>query len=324
MNFAHDPVAAANILLRQNRTIEAMSIIDRAVRAGDRDATFQQAIWRLIGNFMPRDLAAARRELVCARELGHVGAAFMEVALTANGSGSEVNWPRALKLLRDIAVEEPLAQHNLNLIAAMDLDEHGYPRAAAPFEQLDATGLVLRYPKLLSPAECSHLVQASVSFLKPAGVIDPETGLNVPHPIRTSYGAVIGPTREDLVVGAINRRLGAITATFLRCGEALTVLRYGKGQQFRIHLDAIEGASNQRCYSVLVYLNEDFQGGTTVFPELDLEVMPRRGDAIAFSNVRADGSIEYRVRHAGLPVEDGVKWLATRWIRCKPVDPWTN
>ena len=41
----------------------------------------------------------------------------------------------------------------------------------------------------------------------------------------------------------------------------------------------------------------------------------RTGDALIFRNILANGDPDPASRHAGLPVLEGVKYLASRWIR---------
>jgi prolyl 4-hydroxylase len=106
-------------------------------------------------------------------------------------------------------------------------------------------------------------------------------------------------------------------------GEPLMILRYAPGQEYRLHSDAIAGAANQRTMTVLLYLNQGFAGGETHFPELDITIVPRGGEALLFDNLLVDGRPDPRARHAGKPVRAGTKWLATRWIRQRSVDPWT-
>ena len=160
-------------------------------------------------------------------------------------------------------------------------------------------------------------------LLEPALVIDPVTGGYKEHPIRTSDGGAIGPLRESLVIRAINMRIAKLGGTHVDQGEPLTVLRYRPGQQYRTHLDSIAGAANQRIRTVIVYLNGGYIGGRTHFPAADLTVTGRGGDAIMFDNLLPDGRPDPRSRHAGLPVEEGVKWIATRWIRASRYDPWS-
>jgi prolyl 4-hydroxylase len=67
--------------------------------------------------------------------------------------------------------------------------------------------------------------------------------------------------------------------------------------------------------TALIWLNEQFDGGETEFPTLNIRVRGGRGDMLVFRNVHDDGSQDDRLVHAGLPVSNGVKWLASRWIR---------
>ena len=271
-----------------------------------------------------RDLPTARALIRRAVAIGHVDGALMEVALTANGSGGPADWPAALALLRTAAANDPVAERQIALLTAMNLDHAGAPRTLPTPERLGDMPDVVRFPRLLSRDECAHIAGAVQDILEPSHVVDPATGGLREHPIRTSDGAVIGPTREDLVIRAINRRVAAISGTDIAQGEALSVLRYQPAQQFRLHHDAIAGAANQRIKTVLLYLNEGFTGGETVFPDHDLTVKPVAGDALLFANTRSDGTPDPRARHAGLPVTRGVKWLATRWIRARPFDIWTG
>lgn len=315
--------SAAQRLLDQGRIAEAVSLNARAAAAGDADALFQQAMWTIIGQAVPRDLPAARRLLHAAATRGHGEARLMEIAFTAQGTGGAPDWARALALLADAgAARDPQALALRRMIEAMALTPDGTPAALPASEPLTADGVVRRVPALLTRDECAHVARSVTDLLAPALVADPRTGRMVPHPIRTSDHAVIGPLREDVVIRAINQRLAAASGTPVAAGEALTVLRYRGGQQFRLHSDVLPQTRNQRVATVLVYLNDDFTGGETVFPDYDLSIRPRRGDAIVFRNTDAAGRPLPTARHAGVPVASGVKWLATRWIRARAFDPW--
>lgn len=72
-----------------------------------------------------------------------------------------------------------------------------------------------------------------------------------------------------------------------------------------------------RIMTALIWLNEQFDGGETDFPALNIRVRGGVGDMLVFKNVHGDGSQDDRLVHAGLPVTQGVKWMASRWIRGK-------
>lgn len=301
---------------------EAMDCIKQVLAAGEPEALRAMAIWKLVGIVMARDVPGARVLLRQAIEAGDVESAMLEATLCANGSGAAADWPRAIGLLKTYASHHVSAARQLELLAEMRLSSSGAPVQAAANEILGRSPLVVRFPKFLSATECAEIAMAAQDILEPATIFDPNTGLRTYHPIRTSYGAVIGPTRENPVINAINRRIAAATQTLVEQGEPLSLLHYSPGQQYRPHLDAVSGLSNQRIATVLLYLNDAYTGGETLFTKSRLKVSPRIGDAVFFRNVRLDGTIDPDTEHAGLPVTRGVKWLATRWIRKRVYDPW--
>ncbi|MBB3878092.1 2OG-Fe(II) oxygenase [Sphingomonas pseudosanguinis] len=318
----NDPVSTARDLLQRARGNDALTTLQRAAGTGNIEAWYELALWRLIGHPVARDLPAARQALSMAAKGGHADAAMMLIALTANGSGGRIDWSGALNLLKREAQHHAHAAAVLKLVNANNLTEDGYPQQKLERQHLTDNGSVYYIPRFLSHNECDHIARAGADLFEPARVIDPATGRNIPHPIRTSDVAVIGPVREDLAIRSINLRIAHETDTAVDQGEALTLLRYAPRQQFRLHSDIIPGTRNQRICTAILYLNEGFVGGQTRFPDHDLDITPRRGGALIFQNVLEDGRPDSKARHAGLPVSKGAKWIATRWIRAKSFDPW--
>jgi len=159
-------------------------------------------------------------------------------------------------------------------------------------------------------------------LLEPSFVDDPVTGRGKPDPIRTSHGAGFVPHAEDLVVQAINHRLALASGTAVNHAEALYVMRYTPGQEYKPHLDALAGLRNQREWTAIAYLNTDYDGGETIFPLLSISIRAEPGDVLIFRNIDGDGDPDPRLRHAGRPVTRGAKWIATRWIRNAEHDPY--
>ncbi|MEH3121867.1 MAG: 2OG-Fe(II) oxygenase [Sphingomonas phyllosphaerae] len=316
--------ARAEQLAATGQVDAAITLLAEGAAAGEAEAAMLLAVWHLRGTPVARDLPRARALLRRAVEIGHVDAALMEVALTANGSGGAPDWPAALALLRTAARGDTVAAAQLALVEAMALDAGGAPLAPSPGVPLATTPRIVHFPGFLTAAECAHVAGVAGAMLEPARIVDPATGRWVAHPIRTSDAAAIGPVHEDLVVRAINARIAASSGTTIAQGEALTVLRYRPGQEYRPHFDTIQGTDNQRIATMLLYLNGGFAGGETHFPVPGVTVTPRGGDALLFFNTLPDGRPDPATRHAGLPVRSGAKWLATRWIRTRPLDLWNQ
>jgi prolyl 4-hydroxylase len=204
----------------------------------------------------------------------------------------------------------------------MNLGDDGYPAQVQECETLSDSPHVKLWRNFLSPYECGLIAQSVQDILEPSMVADPRTGQVIAHPIRTSSAAPIGPTRESLPIQAILRRIAAATRTDVRQGESLTVLHYAPGQQYRMHMDALPHVANQRIATVILYLNEGYAGGETIFEANGLTIAGKGGDALYFENVTPEGAPDPASRHAGLPVRQGAKWVATRWIRARPFDVW--
>lgn len=287
-------------------------------------ALLAEAMRHLVGEGVTRDLTRARELLRTALAAGSGEAGLFEAALAAGGAGAPPDWRAALAILEGLAPREPAAARQRDLLARMNLDAEGYPAAKPAVERIGEAPNVFRAPRLLSPDECAHIAQAAADLLEPTTVYDPVTGVRKVHPVRTSSGATIGPTRQDPVITAILKRVAMVTGTRFECGEPLSLLHYAPGQQYRPHVDTIPNAVNQRSHTVLLYLNEGYRGGETRFIASGLTVVGRGGDAVFFANTDSSDAPDPVTQHAGLAVTAGAKWLATRWIRLAPYDPWTS
>src|SRR3546814_11091574 len=77
-------------------------------------------------------------------------------------------------------------------------------------------------------------------------------------------------------------------------GEAIQILRYGVGAQYKPHHDYFDpdwsGSAGplkrggKRVASLVMYLNTPERGGATTFPEWNFEVAPVKGNADFFSS----------------------------------------
>lgn len=312
---------SAELFVQRGDIAAASRVLEAAT--DDVEALAMLANWLMVGTHLPRDLTRARALLARAAAIGHVDAALMVVAFTANGTGGDADWPAALRLLEIAADGDPIAAEQLGLLRAMRLKPDGSPAGRPASRRLSDRPDVRHFPGLFTPAECAHVASVAGDLLEPSMIIDPVTHRARPDPIRTSDAAVIGPARETLVVRALNRRIAAASDTDVDAGEPLTVLRYIPGQQYRLHHDALPGVANQRAWTMLVYLNEGYRGGETGFPASGLQFEGRGGDGLLFANLDSAGAVDHAAQHAGLAVTAGVKWLCTRWIRQRRHDPWS-
>ena len=89
--------------------------------------------------------------------------------------------------------------------------------------------------------------------------------------------------------------------------EGIQILQYEKSQEYKFHHDAAtrqEQKEYHRKISVIVYLNDDFEGGGTSFTHKTYK--PEPGYALIFPS-------NWCYPHAGQLVEEGRKRVAVTW-----------
>jgi prolyl 4-hydroxylase len=294
---------------------QGMDLLAAAAKGGDAGALEMLAGMALSGQIVNRDLPLSRDLYGRAAHAGSASAAATYRAFIANGTGGRANWRAAMTLLKQDARSDPAAAREVDVIGRMKLGSEGEPLGPFPCEQLSASPDVRLFPQLFTPDECDFLIERAAPSLRPSLVVDPQTGQQVPNPVRTSDAVGFPLIAESLAIHALCRRLADASDTHVKQGEPLQVLRYRPGQEYRPHFDALDQADNQRVQTFLVYLNDDYEGGETEFISTGLKVRGRKCDGLLFRNVDPSGAPDRSAQHAGLPVTAGEKYLASRWIR---------
>ncbi|WP_373378566.1 2OG-Fe(II) oxygenase [Cupriavidus nantongensis] len=192
-------------------------------------------------------------------------------------------------------------------------------RLASPQVQL--------FQQLLSDDECDALVALSRGRLARSPVVNPDTGDENLIDARTSMGAMF-QVAEHALIARIEARIAAVTGVPAEHGEGLQILNYKPGGEYQPHFDYFNpqrpgearqlSVGGQRIATLVIYLNTPEAGGATAFPRVGLEVAPVKGNAVYFSYLLPDGTLDDRTLHAGLPVAAGEKWIATKWLRERP------
>ena len=314
-------LADVDTLAAEGRYDEAGSMLSALADGGDTAALFKLADWNYRGIGRQPDLEQARTLFAAAAEGGIEIAGHFVTNFMASGVGGPRDWPKAVERLEAEGRSVPLRRRTAELLRAMALTPDGEPAALPEEQKVSDSPAVSVFTELLSPAECGYLVSIAHPFFARSVVRDLATGLERPDPVRTNDFASLHSAIEDPAVHAINRRIAAATATRPEQGEPMQIFRYAPGQEFRRHMDADVKRANVRIKTVLTYLNDDYDGGETLFTRTGMFVRGGTGDAICFQNTLPSGEADIMSEHAGLPVKKGVKLLASRWICNEPYVP---
>jgi hypothetical protein len=128
---------------------------------------------------------------------------------------------------------------------------------------------------------------------------------------------VFGPGNPDPALLPFACRAAALTGVPYTHLEAVYVTRYQEGGHYNEHVDYGYDYDVDRLYTVLLYLNDmpPAQGGATAFPRLNIQVQPKLGRAVSWTNLNPDRSPHLETSHAALPVKaGGEKWTIQFWF----------
>jgi hypothetical protein len=172
----------------------------------------------------------------------------------------------------------------------------------------------------LSSSECDYIINFykknqlfQKSRLTALISINDEQSFSYQSNYRTSESCLLEMKNEKIDI--IYQKVKSLLKIKLSQIEPLQCVRYKKNTYFAPHFDSNELLN--RKYTLLIYLNDDFSGGETYFPELKKSIKPKKGTALLFKNfINKKRSTIYSL-HAGLPVSKGVKYACNIWIKGK-------
>lgn len=156
---------------------------------------------------------------------------------------------------------------------------------------------------VLDPAECEALIHDTEEMGYEAAPITTPWGFQMRPEIRNNTRVMIDdPARAESLWERLRAWIPPKELGWRAVGlnERFRFYRYHPGQRFYWHIDGPyrRNISEQSRLTLMIYLNEGFEGGTTGFREH--EVVPVRGSALIF---------DHALRHCGAEVTDGVKYV---------------
>jgi len=235
----------------------------------------------------------------------------------------------SVRARNDVVAAESAASNTVpqSLVKDWPQSVYAFDREARVLFTINEPRIVL-FGGLLANSECDELIAQTRRHLTDSNVIDVQGGGEQRHGDRTSTGTAFGRGATPLIT-RIERRIAALLHWPMENGEALQILRYAVGQQYKPHYDYVDpnqpGAEpflargGQRVGSLVMYLNTPKAGGATNFPDIGLEIAAVKGNAVFFSYDRPHPST--KTLHGGMPVRAGEKWVATKWLRVSRTDP---
>ena len=161
-------------------------------------------------------------------------------------------------------------------------------------------------PEVFFADECAAMIREFEAIGFEEALITTARGMVMNKSVRNNDRIILDdPARAEALWGRVSthvpQRMGRWEAYGLN--ERFRIYRYGPRQQFKPHFDGAfvrSPGQDQSALTFLVYLNEDFGGGTTDFLDHDRSIRPVTGMGLFF---------DHAVLHCGREVTQGVKYV---------------
>lgn len=226
----------------------------------------------------------------------------------------EKKWAKAVLVITEIVSE-----------GESDLEEKEKAYIQTKNSNPDLKHVIIK-DDFLTDEECNYVINLSMSMLKRSTLMA-ET--NIVDYGRTSYSAEFHVLPTDPILNGIRKKAAELIKMPENHFEFFQSVAYDPNQEYQNHYDTFDEnsehgrktieESGQRKYTLLAYLNDNFEGGGTHFPNLDILVQPKKGRVVIFNNLDNDGMVLKAAYHAGLPVTKGRKYAINIWVHTKPV-----
>jgi prolyl 4-hydroxylase len=133
--------------------------------------------------------------------------------------------------------------------------------------------------------------------------------------------------KDDEIAKKIIQKVCDIDGYSIDQAEDIQVVKYEPNGYYNEHHDSCCDDLDEckeflkdgnRILTMVIYLNDDFEGGATRFPKLDKNFKPKKYSGILFYPMNKNGDkCHENSLHAGMPVTKGEKYIANVWIREK-------
>jgi prolyl 4-hydroxylase len=166
---------------------------------------------------------------------------------------------------------------------------------------------IVKLPDLLTPAECATLIARIEAMGPEIATINTPSGVRVRTDVRNNERVIFD---DGELAGMLVKRAGPkipqviLGMVLVGANERFRCYRYKPGMRFAPHADGafLRTPFERSYYTFLVYLNDGFEGGQTIFlTNPAVTIAPVTGMGLLF---------QHPLIHAGETVTAGVKYVA--------------
>jgi len=174
---------------------------------------------------------------------------------------------------------------------------------------------VIQIDNLLTPSECDELISYANTQQYMKSEIVSSTG-DVYTNNRVSQQIWIKDTSHK-IANKITNYIEKYSGYPRENMEELQFVKYDVSGYFNEHYDpdvSYKNETNDRIYTLIIYLNDDFEGGHTYFKNINLFIKPKKGMAVLFKSLSENNDLLTNSLHTGTPITKGNKYICNKWI----------
>ena len=166
----------------------------------------------------------------------------------------------------------------------------------------------------------NEIINTYSSANKPSYVTD---GITITKSkFRSSSSSLI--KKENKKILKLRTKICSLFDWSLNDCERFQFITYNEGEEYAPHFDAFDTnqikssrgkIKNQRLITNIIYLNENFTGGETLFPKLDVSIKAETGMILSFENCISDTNFlnPFSI-HQSNPISEGKKHILISWL----------
>lgn len=290
---------------------EGLALIERAIEGGDADATSLLATLKGAGAWTQQSWPDALRLLHRAAELGSHDARAQLVMLAGDAEAAAA----ARTGQAPGGVWERLRE-------SVDLERWVVP----PMPQaVSEAPRIWTVPGFATPEICHWLIGRCQGRLQPSQMFDGQRSRFLAT--RTCRDFPFTIIDGGVLMVLLRIRISLAVSLPVPHMEPPQIFHYAVGQEIKAHYDSLYDSEHgygqagayrgDRLATLLLYLNDAYEGGELEFPHTGFRHRGKTGDAVFFASLK-DGKRDRLSLHAALPVTAGEKYILSQWIHDRP------